>query len=107
MIRDVTRISFAFTGTFAEIRTRGLAYTEFRYKNIKSELNVRLQACEGAHVAMFSGFDHSSSSRSYVLVIGGQGNTMTYITRSELTAGTCDDTVVMQMIYKPNSTSML
>ena len=84
MTRDVTRISLTLAGTFAEIRTRGLAYTEFRYKNIKSELNVRLQACEGAHVAMFSGFDHSSSSRSYVLVIGGQGNTITYITRSEL-----------------------
>ena len=58
-----------------------MAYTEFRYKNLKAELHVRIRACEGAHVVMYCGANHVVAARSYDLVIGGHGNTNTYIVR--------------------------
>lgn len=81
MNERVSLVVWSNPGTFAEIQTRALAYTEFRYRSLQSELRMRVKACSSAHVAFFSGANHDTASQSYELVIGGFENTRTYIIR--------------------------
>ena len=73
--------SCCIPATYAEFYTYVPVSNDNRYRAVHAEFRFRVQACEGAHIALLMGAEEGGYFTSYEVVIGGQGNTLTYIIR--------------------------